>query len=72
MANEFEVCRLFRELQEIYQFSGLLAKCLVRSEPGYYITGLMNINEIGQYGLDLGVGVLDDLGKHCGLGPHAY
>ena len=33
----FEVCHLFRELQETYQFSGLLAKYLV-SEPGYYIT----------------------------------
>ena len=37
-------------------------ECLVQSEPGYYITGLMNINEIGQYGLDLGGSVLDDLG----------
>ena len=46
MANEFEACRLFRRLQEIGQFSGLLTKCLVWSEPGYYITGLMNINEI--------------------------
>ena len=36
----FEVCGLFRELQEIYQFSGLLAKCLVWSEPGYYNSGL--------------------------------
>ena len=34
----FEACHLFRELQETYQFNGLLAKCLVRSEPGYYIT----------------------------------
>ena len=33
-ANEFEVCHLLRRLQEIYQFSGLLAKCLVWSEPG--------------------------------------
>ena len=32
-------CRLFRELQGTYQFSGLLAKCLTRSELGYYITG---------------------------------
>ena len=29
----FEVVRLFRELQETYQFGGLLAKCLVQSEP---------------------------------------
>ena len=34
----FEACRLFRELQEAYQFSGLLAKCFVRGESGYYIT----------------------------------
>ena len=32
----------------------------------------MNINEVGQYGLDIGLSVLDDLGEHCGLGPHAY
>ena len=34
MASEFEVCRLFRELQETYQFSGLLAKCVTPSELG--------------------------------------
>ena len=39
MADELEACHLFRRLQEIGQFSGLLAKCLARSEPGYYITG---------------------------------
>ena len=36
---KFEAYCLFKELQETYQFSGLLAKCLVQSEPGYYITG---------------------------------
>ena len=38
MAIAFEVCHLFRRLQEIGQFSGLLAKCLEPREPGYYIT----------------------------------
>ena len=33
----FEVCHLFRELQETCQFSGMLAKYLVQSEPVYYI-----------------------------------
>ena len=32
----------------------------------------MNINEVGQYGLDIGFSVLGDLDQHCGLGPHAY
>ena len=68
----FEVCRLFRELQETYQFSGLLAKCLVWSELGYYIQWHMNINEFGQDGLDIGLSGLGDLGQLDGLGPHAY
>ena len=37
MANEFEVCHLFRRLK-IGQLSGLLAKCLLRCVMGYYIT----------------------------------
>ena len=35
------------------QFSGLVGYCLAWSEPGYYITGDMNINVIGRYDLDL-------------------
>ena len=54
MANEFEACHLFRKLQEIGQFSGLVAKYLAWSEPRNYITGLMNINEIGHMVLTLG------------------
>ena len=34
----FEVSHLFRELPETYQFSGLLAECLVWGESVYYIT----------------------------------
>ena len=29
----------------------------------------MNINEVGWYGLDIGLSVL---GEHCGLEPRAY
>ena len=32
----------------------------------------MNINEVGQYGLDIEFSVLRDLGENCGLGTHAY
>ena len=32
----------------------------------------MNINEVGQYGLDIGLSVLGDLAQHCCLGPHTY
>ena len=43
----FEACHLFRELQETYQFSGLLAKCQFGVLWEYYITGDgMNINEM--------------------------
>ena len=38
--------QLFRELQESYQLIRLLAKCLARSEPCHYITGVININEV--------------------------
>ena len=45
----FEVCSL-EKITETYQFSGLLAKCLVGSEPCHY----MNINEVGLDSLDIG------------------
>ena len=35
-------------------------------------TGLMNINEVGQDGLDIGTNDLSDLGQIDGLEPQAY
>ena len=72
MASDVEVCHLFRELQDIYQFSGMLAKFLTQHEPGYYITGAYEYNEVGWYGLDIGLIVLGDLVGHCSLEHHAY
>ena len=48
--------RLFRELQEI-------GWAWVWSELGYYITDLMNINEVGRYALTLGLVSLVTLGN---------
>ena len=32
----------------------------------------MNVNEVGQYGLDIWLSDLGDLGQLDSLGPHAY
>ena len=65
-----KLVHLFERITETYQFSGLLAKCLAQSEPCHYIT--VNINEVGQDGLDIGTYGLGDLGQVDGLENHGY
>ena len=55
--------RLLERITETYQFSCLLAKGLAPSEPCHYKQCLMNINEVGLDGLDIGTDGLGDLGQ---------
>ena len=63
--------RLFRELQETYQYSGLSAKCLWRGYGVLYKRSSCILMR-WPYGHDLGPSGLGDLGQQCGLAPYEY